>query len=104
MVNVYEEADYNEEIIGQVEYTENLDHWDGSNWTSGGVGQHEGLSKLEDGRYVLIYGTQWQGQKDYGETISREEAVQKILQSGNHELFKEYPELEELRKETILGE
>lgn len=51
-VNVYDEE---ENVIGRVRYNNNLDYWDGSNWTCGGLGKHKGLTKLRDGRYVLIY-------------------------------------------------
>ena len=60
MVNVYEDG----EIIAVVEYNNNLDYWDGSNWTAGSTGRHEGLTQLEDGQFVLIEGTDWQGEKD----------------------------------------
>ena len=61
MVNVYE----NGEIIADVDYNTNLDVWNGQNWQSGGTGKHRGLTRLEDGRFVLIYGSDWQGVEDY---------------------------------------
>ena len=100
MVNVYD----GEEIIGQVDYNDNLDFWDGNNYTSGSTGRHKGLAKLEDGRFVLIHGTQWQGERDHAEAITKKQAVREILESGNEELFEKFPELDEVRRETILGE
>lgn len=82
-VNVYEFG----EVVARVEYNSNLDFWDGRNWTCGSTGRHKGLTKLKDGRYVLIYGTQWQGERDYAEIITTEEALQEVLQSGNDELL-----------------
>lgn len=102
-VNVYDEE---ENIIGRVRYNNNLDYWDGSNWTCGGLGKHKGLTKLRDGRYVLIYGSQWQGEKDYGVIISPERALQEILKSGNVELLetKKFAELKELYNQTMIDE
>jgi hypothetical protein len=94
MVSVYD----GEKVIAQVEYNNNLDYWDGRNWTCGSVGHHKGLTKLKDGRYVLIYGTQWQGERDYAIVVSSEDALQEILKSNNTELLEEerFRELKEL--------
>lgn len=102
-VNVLDE---NGQVVGRVRYNNNLDWWDGNNWTCGAVGKHKGLTKLKDGRYVLIHGTQWQGEKDYAEIISQEEALQEILQSGNTDLLntEKFAELKELYEKTMLVE
>ena len=98
MIPVYE----NDEIIARITYNENLDYWDGSNWTCGGVGLHKGLTKLKkSGKYVLIHGSQWQGSKNYGEVISAKEAVREILRSGNEKLFDKFPELKNVIKEEF---
>ncbi len=101
-VNVYEDGD----VIARVRYNQNLDYWDGRNWTSGGVGRHKGLTKLQDGRYVLIHGTNWQGEKDWAEIISPEQALQEILKSGNTELLdtKKFSELKKLYEEMYMLE
>lgn len=93
-VNVYQ----NGTIVARVAYNDNLDYWDGHNRTCGSVGRHKGLTKLRDGRYVLIHGTQWQGEKDWAEIITAEEALQEILKSGNLELLgmKKFKDLETL--------
>ncbi len=93
-----------DKIIAEVEYNQNLDFWDGSNWTCGSVGRHLGLTQLEDGRYVLIHGSQWQGERNYGEIITPEQAVQEIFKSGNNKLFEEFTELDNLRKQNMLRE
>jgi len=102
-VNVY---DGNNNVVARVRYNSCLDYWDGRNWTNGGVGRHKGLTKLKDGRYVLIHGTQWQGEKDWAEIITPEQALQKILKSGNTELLetKKYRELKELYEKTMVQE
>ena len=101
MVNVFE----GERIIARVKYTQNLDHWDGHNYTCGATERHLGLAKLKDGRYVLIHGTQWQGEEDYSEIITEDEALQEILKSHNDELLDdEFKELKELGIEQGLIE
>lgn len=102
-VNVY---DGNNNVVARVRYNSCLDYWDGRNWTNGGVGRHKGLTKLRDGRYVLIHGTQWQGEKDWAEIISPEQALQEILKSGNTELLdtKKFAELKKLYEEKYLLE
>jgi len=102
-VNVY---DGNNNVVARVRYNSCLDYWDGRNWTNGGVGRHKGLTKLKDGRYVLIHGTQWQGEKDWAEIITPEQALQEILKSGNTELLetKKYRELKELYEKTMVQE
>lgn len=86
-VNVYENEE-SDEIISRVRYNADLDYWDGRNWTNGGVGRHKGITKLKDGRYVIINGTQWQGEKDVAYVVSETEAIQEILRAQKAELFK----------------
>lgn len=97
-VNVYADEMDREYVVARVRYNAALDQWDGRNWTNGGVGMHKGITKLKDGRYVIIVGTQWQGQKDYGYVVSDNEALQEILKSGNSELLdtKKYSDLKRL--------
>lgn len=99
VVNVYDGD--GEEIIATVEYNNNLDYWNGSNWQNGGTGRHKGLTILEDGRYVLIHGTDWQGEKDHAEIITKQEALQEILRTGDHELLDEFNLREEYEKKLI---
>ena len=99
MVNVFDEDG---EIIGQVAYNSNLDFWDGRNWTNGGTGRHSGLTQLADGRFVLIHGTQWQGEKDTAEVITPERALQEVLRAGVD--VKEWPELEMIYNEKMIQE
>lgn len=75
------------EIVSKVNYNDNLDFWDGSNWSCGSIGRHKGLTKLRNGKYVLIHGTNWQGEKDSAELISDYQAYLEIVNSGNTELF-----------------
>ena len=99
MVNVFD----GEEIIGQVSENTNLDYWDGNNHTCGSTGRHKGLTQLADGRYVLIHGSQWQGERDTAEIISAETALREILVSGNEELFSGFPELGELKGKILIA-
>lgn len=106
-VNVYQRQnnDYGSTtVIGRVRYNADLDYWDGRNWSNGGVGMHKGITKLKDGRYVIIIGTQWQGEKDYAYVVSKEEALQEILKSGNQQLLKtkKYAELKRLYEDTVI--
>ncbi|MEW9110046.1 MAG: hypothetical protein AB2374_11910 [Cytobacillus gottheilii] len=94
-------------VVARVKYNETLDYWDGHNWTNGGVGRHLGITKLKDGRYVLIFGTQWQGENDYGVIVSPEKALNEILISNNSELLnmKRFADLKILAEEIgIMGD
>lgn len=93
MVNVYDGYD----VIARVQYNNNLDYWNGHDWTNGGVGRHKGLTRLKNGRYVLIHGTQWQGERDYAEIITANQALQEILHAGRLELLEE-PRFKELKE------
>ena len=86
-VNVYDEEG---EIVARVGYNNALDIWDGGNWTSGATGRHLGITRLRDGRFVLIYGTQWEGERSEGEVVSDKEALDAILRAENEELLEKY--------------
>ncbi|MBN2980091.1 hypothetical protein [Cohnella algarum] len=77
------------DVISRVRYNERLDRWNGSNWQNGGVGRHLGITRLQDGRFVLIYGTQWEGERDYGLIATDREALDEILRSGNDDLLED---------------
>lgn len=100
-VNVYECEFGGGEIISRVRYNASLDYWDGRNWSNGGTGMHKGITKLKDGRYVIIIGSNWQGDKDYGYIVSADEALQEILRSQSTELLetKKFKELKEMYDE-----
>ena len=96
-VNVYG----NGKVVARVQYNSNLDFWNGSNWTSGSTGRHLGITKLKkSGQFVLINGTQWQGEQDTAEIISDEEAYQIIMRMGHEELFEKYPDLKRFESEV----
>jgi hypothetical protein len=105
-VNVYE-SEESDEVVSRVRYNSDLDYWDGRNWTNGGTGRHKGITKLKDGRYVIIHGTQWQDEKDKAYIVSPEEAIQEILRAQKVELFKtkKYKDLGKLAEEKgMIGE
>lgn len=76
MVNVYNDDG---ELIATVKYNSNLDVWNGSNYQNGGTGRHLGLTKLEDETYVLIHGSDWQGDMDWAEIIPPKKAYELIM-------------------------
>jgi len=93
-INVFD----NDKIIAIVEYNDILDYWDGCNMTNGGVGKHKGITKLKNGPYVIIYGSQWAGSKDYAVVMNNEDALQQILRAGRADLLekKKFAELKVL--------
>jgi hypothetical protein len=99
-INVYRNEEH-DDVVARVRYNQDLDHWDGRNFTSGSTGRHLGITKLKTGEYVLIYGTQWQGERDYAEIVSPMDALQAILKSGNAELLetKKFASLKKLAEE-----
>jgi hypothetical protein len=104
-VNVYDDCGVmGKKVIARVNYNNNLDFWDGHNMTNGGTGCHKGLTRLKNGSYVLIHGTQWVGGESYGEIISKDQAIQEILRSNNLELFEKYPELEKIADSELIEE
>ncbi len=79
--------DEDQKIVAHVEYNSNLDYWDGRNNTCGSTGRHMGLTVLKDGRFVLIHGTQWQGERDHAEIVSADEALQAVMRTSSLELL-----------------
>lgn len=105
-VNVFAGEMEEREVIARVKYNQDLDYWDGRNFTNGGTGRHLGLTKLKDGNYVLIHGTQWEGEKDFGVIATAEEVLQEIIKSDSLELLekKKYAELKELYEAKMVEE
>lgn len=102
-INVYPGETFDDEefartVIARVNFNTILDYWNGSNFQNGGTGLHKGLTKLRDGRYVLILGSEWPGGKSAGYTISDERALNEIIESGNLDLLKlkKFEDLKEL--------
>ena len=82
-IPLYDDA----KCIGRVTYTDNLDQWDGHNFTSGSTGRHSGIGKTRSGQYFRVDGTQWQGERDAAVIISREEAQQLVLSADKPDLY-----------------
>lgn len=103
MINVYDD---NNIIIGRVNYSTNLDFYDGRNFTCGSVGEHKGLTKLRNGKFVLIRTSNWRDSPDYAEIISDGQALQEILNSGNTKLLEEkrFTKLKKLYEEMLNSE
>nr|WP_321349779.1 DUF2080 family transposase-associated protein [uncultured Methanoregula sp.] len=85
-------------VIARVEYNSKLDFWDGRNMTSGSVGRHLGYTKLaKSGEYVLIHGTQWDGEHDSAEIISAKDLLEAAARTNNLDaVLAAYPELKEM--------
>ena len=99
MVNVYND---NGEFIATVKVNNNLDVWDGSNYQNGGAGRHLGITKLEDGTYVLIYSSDWQSERDYAEVITPKKAYELIMKYDDTMLeWKAFTELKSFQEELI---
>lgn len=77
-----------EEVVGRVPYTSNLDYWDGHNWTCGSTGRHLGVGRTESGVFYLVHGTQWQGERDYAEIVSEEQAKASVMKANDNDLFR----------------
>jgi hypothetical protein len=100
-VNVYKDG----KVIARVQYNDNLDFWDGSNWTCGSMGRHLGLTRLrKSGQYVLIHGTDFQGEQDRAEIVTDEEAYRAIISSGNIELLEKFPDLQRFEEDIDTDE
>jgi hypothetical protein len=100
MIPVYEDG----RVVARVKYNNNLDFWDGHNWTNGSTGHHNGLTRLKNGDYVLIHGSQWQGERDTAEIISRDEALQLVLDANDDDLWERFPELSKMRETELIEE
>jgi phosphomannomutase len=93
MVKLYK----NDEIIGDVEYNENLDRWDGQNYTNGGRCMHKGWGYLEEEeQFYIIIGSDWQGTQDYAYCVSAEQLIREMIDSENTRDIDKYPELQEI--------
>lgn len=84
-------------VVARVEYNKKLDFWDGRNYTCGQTGRHLGYTRLKSGKYVLIHGTQWQGEQNSAEVVSAEDLIQAAARTGHLEsVLEEYPELRDV--------
>lgn len=109
-VNVYElyedsnqnpRNDYiklSKKLISRVKYNENLNYGDGKNIFGNGWGNHRGITKLKDGRFVIIFETDMQGEEPQAYVVSDEEAAREILESWHSEFFerKKFSRLKEI--------
>ena len=79
--------DSDNRLVAHVKYNQNLDFWDGNNYTSGSAGRHLGIAVLKGDRYVLIHGTQWQGERNLAEIVSAEDALDAIVRTNSCEIL-----------------
>lgn len=105
MVKVYQNES-RENLIGVINYNENLDYVVGSNRQNGGFGMDKGITKLKDGSYVIIVGSNWDGAESYAYVVDDKEALDEIVNSYNLELLEKgrFKRLRELYEKTMLIE
>ncbi|HAZ38146.1 MAG TPA: hypothetical protein DCY71_09940 [Clostridiaceae bacterium] len=85
------------DLTAVVKYNNDLDFCNGGNFNCGSTGCHLGITKLKDGKYVLIHGTDWEGERDYAEIATDAEALDAIVTTGHTELL-EKKKFEPLKK------
>lgn len=105
-INVYEENPntyIDNKVIARVQYNCYLDYWNGLGWNSGLIGKHKGITRLKNGDYVLIEGSDYVGEKNFGYIIDENIALNEILKSNNMDLLKmkKFKELNELYLKEI---
>jgi len=93
-------------VIARVRYNQDLDFWDGRSFSCGEAGKHKGLTKLQDGRYVLIRGSQLEGETHSAHIISKKEALKEIIKSNDLRLlkFKKFIELNKMYEKQLKKE
>ena len=96
MVQLYDSEEKDAEIIGDVEYISCLDYLQGTNFYNGGTGHHLGFAQLADGRYYLVFGTDWREEMDRAYIVSKDRIVKEIIKSEQLDVLDDYPELMEL--------
>jgi hypothetical protein len=103
MINVFDSTG---KVIARVNFSNNLDTWNGRSFTCGSTGRHKGIARLSDGQFVLIHGTQWQGEESRAVVVSPYEALQEIIGSNNDQLLEDsrFSELTLLMDEMFLQE
>lgn len=101
MIVLYDE---NNEVIGEVEYNNKLDYWDGRNYVNGGVGLHKGFGQLKDNRFYMIHGTQWQGQFDNAKICDPKEIVKEAIRTGNTNELDKFPKLKSIYENDFIHE
>jgi len=95
-VNVYD----NGKLVAEVDYNDNLGVFCNFDKENQSANRYMGITRLEDSRYVLIYGTDVHFENNEAWIISPEKALREILESRRKELLELpiFAELKELRK------
>ena len=84
-------------IIADVEYDCRFDYLqNGTNHTNGGAGRHLGFGQMDDGRFYLVYGSDWQGELSRAVIVSADRVVREAIRSENISILKGYPKLKKL--------
>ena len=100
-INVYLDRYQLKEVVARVRYNQNLDYWDGRKWQNEGTDRHKGITKLRGGRYAIIKGTDWEGERDYAYIVDADKASHENLKAQRLELLetKKFAELKKLYEE-----
>lgn len=80
-IKVFEDYYGRHEVVSRVNCNTYLDYWDGRNYTNGGCESHLGITKLRDGRFVLIYSCLYGD--NYAIVVDDFDAAYQIWKSGN---------------------
>ena len=90
--------------ITKLEVSDNyvdLDKWDGRNYTTGGIGEHQNIRKVlklngekKEDTFLISYGSEWQGSHNYGEIKHLDSVIIHLKEIGREvetylELLKE---------------
>jgi len=93
--------DRDNRYVCDVEIVTNLDNYDtGYTYIPGA---HGGIARIQDGRYVFMLVSQWQGDYSWGDIVTPAEALWLVFDSGNEHLLRsEFPDLEYQVRNTLL--
>jgi len=87
-LSIYNNEDLKGKLIARVRNNTNLDYFNGEYWFNTEKGSHRGLTKLGDGRYVLMHSYDDESKRDYGYVITEKEALDEIIKAQRFDLFK----------------
>lgn len=95
MVILFEHSE-SDEVIADVKYNNDLDMFDGDDHFNPDRGRHLGFGQLDDGRFYLVFGTEYKGQHNYAVVVPAERIVKEALKSHNLHVLENYPELTQI--------
>ena len=100
-LTLFDEVEYEITIM---EEEVSLDEYDGRNFTTGGIGEHQSVRKIlmrngeqAEGEYLLISTSQWEGSHTMADIMSLSE-LEEHLTKINRDVFEYLPKIESLGK------